>query len=216
MRPHNMDITKPASFLNINDAETVKRILLNIEAQTSHIRRKLERLRESVSVPNPNFEGLDPVTGLSDRAGFYHLFDAQCKRIKANESWGGTLVLADIDNYENIRSVHGQYVLSLCLKQVANILLSDLSYESDTAYIGRGEFVVLIPDQHKEAIIDEAQYLRSKLDRISFQWNDRSVNVKSSIGVHSYNASDRMERLLFEHSSASFKGVKNLRHGGSA
>ena len=182
----------PRVNTNSNDPAVLKKALMHMEAQVLHMRRRLQDIQKQVV----GRDALDPVSGLLNRDGLFVSLDVQVSRIKAEESQGGTLILADIDNFGDVLEKHGQYVLSLCIRQVADMIMEALFYSGEIAYLGDGEFAVLLPDVSKDQILDDVQLLRSRLDRISFEWDGKKVQVKSSVGLHAYMTSDCLARLL--------------------
>ena len=178
------------------------RILMNLEAQMHQLRCRLERTNDKTK----EFKDLDLVTGLPDYSGFVSLFESEINRVKSGESYGGTLVFVDIDNYNNLFDLHGRYVLSLCLKQTADILMDEYFYKGKAAYVGQGEFAVLLPDISKQTLIEQSQNVRGKIDNISFQWQNQHVTVKSSVGLHAYSASDCVKHVFSKFSRRQTKG----------
>ena len=189
MNPIHTIMRQPAKFIF---SGATQRVLMNLEAQVHNMRCRLERLHRKVS----HELDIDLVTGLPNRLGFSHGLEAQCQRVREGHSRGGTLVLVDIDNFDDLLDRHGQYVTSLCLKQVADILIDEFLYYGQPAYVGGGEFGVIVSDRMKLDLVHDAECVRSRLDHIFFEWKDQIVRVKSSVGLHAYSASDRVERLF--------------------
>jgi len=165
---------------------------MNLEAQVNNMRARLERLHKKIGEDH----NMDFVTGLPNHVGFCQLFDEACQNIREGKSQGGTLVLIDLDNFDDLQFRHGKYVASLCLKQVSDQLQNTFLYRGQAAYVGRGEFAVLVPDCPKNHLIEEAQVLRTSLDKIIFRWRGKLIAVKSSIGLHAYSPFDCVERLF--------------------
>ncbi len=182
----------PHVDVSTNDVSVLKKSLMHMEAQISHMRRRLLDAQKVAA----GRDCLDPVAGVLNRDGIINKIDIQGARIQKGISHGGSFILADIDNYEDINGKHGSYVLSLCVRQSADVIINDLCHSGDIAYIGGGEFIILLPDIQKKKVIQDVQFLRSRLDKIAFDWNGSAIKVKSSVAVHGYASSNYIKSVL--------------------
>lgn len=140
---------------------------------------------------------IDPVTGLVNYDGIQSLLFSEVNRIKNRQTFGGTALLIEVDNYYDLCEKYGKYVTSLCLRQVADSLSNSLLSSSQSTYLGEGEFVTLFPDMPHDTLINYAEALRSKVDRISFKWHGIDIRVKCSVALREYKTAECFQKIFY-------------------
>lgn len=141
-------------------------------------------------------ENIDPITGLVNCDGIQALVFSETVRLAKRQTFGGTALFIEIDNYYDICEKHGKYAMSLCLKQVADQLSNSLLPSSQSTYLGEGEFLTLFPDMPQDTLIDYAHAVRSNTDRISFKWNNAMIKLKSSVALQEYKTPSCFDKFF--------------------
>jgi diguanylate cyclase (GGDEF)-like protein len=101
-----------------------------------------------------------------------------------------SLVLIDLDNFKPINETHGRKAGDIVLRQVAQMLLSNIR---DTDIIGRWcgkEFIVLMPDTGPHEAAELCQTLCKKLAATTVTTGTASIQITASFGI-SFTATPR-------------------------
>jgi diguanylate cyclase (GGDEF)-like protein len=101
-----------------------------------------------------------------------------------------SLVLIDLDNFKPINETHGGKAGDLVLRQVAQMLLSNIR---DTDILGRWcgeEFIVLMPDTGPHEAAELCQELCKKLAATTITTDTTSIQITASFGI-SFTATPR-------------------------
>ena len=101
-----------------------------------------------------------------------------------------SLVLIDLDNFKPINETHGRKAGDIVLRQVAQMLLSNIR---DTDIIGRWcseEFIILMPDTGPHEAVELCQELCKKLAATTITTGTTSIQITASFGI-SFTATPR-------------------------
>jgi diguanylate cyclase (GGDEF)-like protein len=101
-----------------------------------------------------------------------------------------SLVLIDLDNFKPINETHGGKAGDLVLRQVAQMLLSNIR---DTDILGRWcgeEFIVLMPDTGPHEAAELCQELCKKLAATTITTDTTTIQITASFGI-SFTATPR-------------------------
>jgi diguanylate cyclase (GGDEF)-like protein len=101
-----------------------------------------------------------------------------------------SLVLIDLDNFKPINETHGGKAGDIVLRQVAQMLLSNIR---DTDILGRWcgeEFIVLMPDTGPHEAAELCQELCKKLAATTITTDTTSIQITASFGI-SFTATPR-------------------------
>ena len=101
-----------------------------------------------------------------------------------------SLVLIDLDNFMPINETHGRNAGDIVLRQVAQMLQSDIR---ETDFLGRwsgSEFILLMPDTGPHEAVELCQVLCKKLAAMTITTGTTSIQITASFGV-SFTATPR-------------------------
>jgi diguanylate cyclase (GGDEF)-like protein len=101
-----------------------------------------------------------------------------------------SLALINLDNFKPINETHGRKAGDIVLRQVAQMLQSDIR---DTDILGRWageEFILLLPNTGPHEAVDVCQKLCNKLAAMTITTGTTSIQITASFGV-SFTASPR-------------------------
>jgi diguanylate cyclase (GGDEF)-like protein len=101
-----------------------------------------------------------------------------------------SLVLIDLDNFMPINETHGRKAGDIVLRQVAQMLQSDIR---ETDFLGRwsgSEFILLMPDTGPHEAVELCQVLCKKLAAMTITTGTTSIQITASFGV-SFTATPR-------------------------
>ncbi len=124
----------------------------------------------------------DPLTGLYNRREFEARLE-QLLDSAQNQSTQHALCYIDLDQFKVVNDVCGHSVGDELLRQLAEILQSQIRDADILARLGGDEFGVLLSHCSLEQATRIAENLRSALHAFRFSHEERSFEVGASIGV---------------------------------
>ncbi|GAA1393821.1 GGDEF domain-containing protein [Catellatospora coxensis] len=127
----------------------------------------------------------DPLTGLPNRralrAGLTRELD-QARRRGVPFS----LILLDLDHFKAVNDEYGHLAGDLVLRQVGQILQSQVRSTDLAGRHGGEEFAVLLPDTGRDAALRTAERVRAALSGTPIEFQGHTVRVTASLGVVTY------------------------------
>ena len=105
----------------------------------------------------------DPLTGLANRRKFQDRYQLECRR-QGRAGLPLSLALVDVDHFKQVNDTWGHIVGDVCLKAVADLLVSQLRTTDLVARFGGEEFLVLLPDTNSREGVLVAEKLRRALE----------------------------------------------------
>lgn len=98
-----------------------------------------------------------------------------------------SLVFMDLDNFKKVVDTHGHLMASQTLGEVAAVMNSQLKESDALVRYGGDEFVVILPDQGKDAARGKVERIRAAIESAVFL-EDAGLNVRvtASFGIASY------------------------------
>jgi diguanylate cyclase (GGDEF)-like protein len=109
-----------------------------------------------------------------------------------------SLVFLDMDNFKQVVDVHGHLLGSKVLKEVAEVIATQLREEDRLVHYGGDEFVLLLQGMGKLEAMEKVQAVRRAItDAVFLQGDGRRVKVTASFGIANYpeDAGDKAELL---------------------
>jgi diguanylate cyclase (GGDEF)-like protein len=139
----------------------------------------------------------DPLTGLSNRAGWQERAGAALARAKRYEE-GIALFMIDLDKFKEVNDSRGHDAGDALLQGVARRLLGALRDYDTIARLGGDEFVVVIADARElDQIEGTAERLLNEIRREFELPGYGKVSIGASIGIAVYpKDGDTLEELL--------------------
>jgi diguanylate cyclase (GGDEF)-like protein len=125
---------------------------------------------------------IDPLTGLANRR---HLQEAM-RRLGADGSFEGTVLLADLDHFKRINDCHGHAAGDTVLVEVAQRLRSTLREGDLIARWGGEEFLVIVRALDADAVQALAQRMLDVIGGSPCMHQDRPVPLTVSIGYATF------------------------------
>lgn len=160
----------------------------NLQKEVEERTADLERAMQDLEKANKELEQLsskDALTGLFNR----RMFDERLSELwdelnRKNQPL--SLLIIDADHFKHINDNMGHLCGDMVLRELAQLLCSQLHRPSDvvTRYGGE-EFAILLPDTPLEGAEYIANLLVKNIANYLFSWEGDSFHVTASIGVHS-------------------------------
>ncbi len=142
----------------------------------------------------------DALTGIKNRGAIMEELES---RINQSLNYRSPLTIAmfDIDRFKNINDTKGHVFGDKVIREVANIISSDIRGLDSVGRYGGEEFLIILPNTRKENAIFVCERIRTKIEEFDF---GEGVKVTISGGVVDYKAEgitefiDRADIKLYE------------------
>ncbi len=125
----------------------------------------------------------DSLTGLINRREFEERLSSALKATREDPQRGSALLYMDLDQFKVVNDTCGHAAGDLLLRQLGDLLQTQVPSEDALARLGGDEFAVLLSDCTVERAIEVAEVLRETIARFRFSWRDGAMQVGVSIGI---------------------------------
>lgn len=151
------------------------------DAQLKAMIKKLEQLST-----------IDPLTGLSNRRYFAHIFHDECARsLRRHEAM--TLLFLDLDHFKKVNDDYGHHFGDLALQATALCLKKQCRPYDSIVRWGGEEFVILLRATDEQAALHFAERIRLAVQK-GFA-PPLPFHLTISIGLAQYRENDTLEDL---------------------
>ena len=135
---------------------------------------------------------IDPLTGLSNRRGFFERATEACARVAPPDGSLSAIIL-DIDNFKHINDSYGHETgdEAICCCARAAFLT-----EAVVGRLGGDEFALLLEDRTLPQAIEIAENLRSRLAAQPFDTGKDRITLTWSVGVSEGRPGDSVDQIL--------------------
>jgi diguanylate cyclase (GGDEF)-like protein len=154
----------------------------------------------------------DSLTGLYNQSYFLERARQEIQRARRYHHTF-SLLMIDIDRFRQINEAHGRQIGDEILRQVANILQSNLRTVDLLARYGGEEFVLLLPETGLNEALGVAGRLLYTLRSTPIATESGKVSITVSVGVsgHTAQTETNIDRLLDRADRALYQSKKNGR-----
>ncbi|MGF1718520.1 EAL domain-containing protein [Vibrio kyushuensis] len=148
----------------------------------------------------------DELTGLFNRQALSETLENQLTQIKKQASDGFSILFIDLDRFKIINDSMGHIIGDLLLQQVATRLKKNARRDDSCFRFGGDEFVVCLPNQVDERILQDLCSRFSKLIAKPYIIKGQTCHIGASIGVSVVtSASQPIASILREADTAMYK-----------
>ncbi len=124
----------------------------------------------------------DPLTGLTNRAGFVEISARELGRITRTKETLGLIIL-DIDHFKKVNDTYGHPVGDSVLRELARILLREIRSLDHAIRFGGEEFGLLLPHTDLDELRLVADRLRQEVEAHHFEHMPGPGAVTISLGA---------------------------------
>jgi diguanylate cyclase (GGDEF)-like protein len=147
----------------------------------------------------------DQLTGLSNRAHFMDIAEAELRRADRFNRDLAVLML-DIDFFKRINDRHGHAAGDEALRLFSRVLTKETREVDLLGRIGGEEFAIVLPETDFEAALLMAERVRAAVEQASFVFHHSApISVTVSIGVSLLQAGDSLDSLLVRADNALYQ-----------
>ena len=197
------DKNKPIGTLNIYDLyETIIKLKIrNVGLNISLIEEKSSIEKDNViknlikEIDTLNAQStIDVRTGLYNVRYFNKVIEEEVERaIRYNYSV--SIIFMDLDHFKNVNDIYGHNCGNFILHELGSILNNphdNILRKSDIAVrYGGEEFLIICPNTKKEQAYVLAERIRKTVEKKSFSYEKKNINITISIGVSEYKPSSK-------------------------
>lgn len=151
----------------------------------------------------------DSLTGLNNRNKFKELFGKEIRRgIRYKNDL--SLVLFDLDLFKNINDTHGHQIGDEVLKEIAQIVLTNVREHDTVVRWGGEEFLVLLPETDLEGAKNVAEKIRLSIE--SKTVSSLNLSITASFGVSVLKLDDKEDSFIARVDDALYKAKNQGRN----
>ena len=159
-----------------------------LEESNKALRDELEATRQQVVRANERLEAAeaaahhDVLTGLPNRRAF----EARMQELEADHARTGitvSLMMIDLDRFKEINDRHGHAAGDACLQVAGHVIAQSCRHTAHVSRFGGEEFAVLLPDTDASTAGEQAERVRSLVERATARHNGLTIDITCSIGV---------------------------------
>ncbi len=144
------------------------------------------RLAQQDKLIAESYARKDPLTNLFNRRGFMEVVDSHWKAY-IRKGRGLSIILLDIDHFKQVNDSLGHAAGDLVLKSIAHCINETIRGCDVAARWGGEEFIIFLPETHKESCLIQAERLRSAIANLTISHKKESFKITSSLGVYGTN-----------------------------
>ncbi|MDO9599821.1 MAG: response regulator [Azoarcus sp.] len=174
-----------------------------------HAKRDLEESRAALATQSP----VDPTSGLATPS--YLTRHAEQEMALARRHQGDISVMViDIDHYEQLIGWHGARVAELITRKLSKILTTKVRTEDTVTQLAPSRFAVLSPSTDLIGCCAFALRLQRAMDKLVMTYRDERIRISVTIGVAS-SAVDGMQTVAHLIETASNRVQRGVAAGGN-
>jgi diguanylate cyclase (GGDEF)-like protein len=135
---------------------------------------------------------VDPLTGLSNRRGFFEQATEACARAAPPDGAVSAIIL-DIDNFKQINDAYGHETGDQAIRTCARAARIE---EAVTGRLGGDEFALILEEKSLPQAIEIAEGLRARLAERPFDTGKGRIKLTCSFGVGEGKAGETVDQIL--------------------
>lgn len=133
----------------------------------------------------------DALTGMFNRRHFEDLMKTEVE-MSLRHSDANSLILIDIDFFKHINDTYGHDAGDIILREVSDIMKSQLRTTDILCRVGGEEFIVLCKRANQKDALEIAEKIRATVARQNYLSHDNPIKVTISLGVASIPDPEKM------------------------
>lgn len=158
-------------------------LIARLESQVSLVlaKRELEQSRAVLATQGPP---VDPTSGLASPSYLNQHAEQELARARRHQGDISVMVI-DIDHYDQLVGWHGARVAELIARKLSNILTTKVRTEDTVSQLGPSQFAVLSPSTDLIGCCAFALRLQRAMEKLVMTYREDRIRISVSIGVSS-------------------------------
>ena len=183
------------------DITELKRLNENLDLEVKKRTQELENALLDIKKMSER----DKLTGLYNRHYTDSILEDMQKMSQRYDTKCG-LILIDIDDFKRVNDTYGHPIGDCVLKEFSSLLNKTIRETDTLGRWGGEEFLLVVPNATKEAVLSLSDKLREKIE----QYNFTSVkNITASFGVSLLKKDEDIASLVIRTDKALYKAKSN-------
>jgi diguanylate cyclase (GGDEF)-like protein len=153
------------------------------------VQLKVKRLQDELKVAKQRYKELsitDYLTQIYNRRYFMELFDLEFSRATRYKS-DLSVIIFDLDNFKNVNDTHGHLVGDKVLRQLSELVRSEIRNHDIFARYGGEEFILMLPQTPTQGAFQVSEKIRKRIESVSLGGLGRG-QVTVSMGIATFKA----------------------------
>lgn len=151
----------------------------------------------------------DPLTGLNNRNKFKEIFGKEIRRGHRYKN-DLSLIIFDLDFFKKINDNYGHQIGDEVLKDIAQVVLTNVREHDIVVRWGGEEFLILLPETGNDGAINVAEKIRLAIEEKSF--SSKNLSLTASFGVGTLLENDEESSFLNRTDEALYKAKNTGRN----
>jgi diguanylate cyclase (GGDEF)-like protein len=161
-----------------NLIESEQRLAVTVAEQVAMALANL-KLRETLRIQSIR----DPLTGMFNRRFMEESLEREIRRMARKKGQLG-IIMIDIDHFKQFNDTFGHAAGDILLRELGNLLKTNIRSEDIACRYGGEEFVLIIPEVSLELTCKRAEQLREGFKHLNVQHGGRTLGpITISLGV---------------------------------
>lgn len=191
--------------LGIPDYEITPAVSIAVSGLLAHV----DKLQTQLSIAVQSLENLQSMVDiegditLPNRRAYLSRLNWSIAMFKR---YGGktSAVVFRMDDYDGIAGIYGLSAADRAAKQVAEFISKNIRDTDYFARLSKDEFGVLMYFAEAEDINKKTDSMVMQVRGMPLRWNNSTINVALSVGVHSVDSADSADAALIAATNASY------------
>jgi len=191
---------------------------IEIEKSREHEKEllKITKILEKANVVLSQMSLVDALTGIANRRDFDRTLELEWKRCR-RDKLDLSLIMLDIDHFKNFNDMYGHLAGDECLKDVVEVIKSNIKRPADkAARFGGEEFILILPETDVNGAFSIAESIRKDVIslKIPHESSPVSERVTISAGISSIipDTGVMMKKLIENADKALYRAKSNGRN----
>ena len=165
-------------------SEAIKPLVCPVSEQDCCWLLEIDSLRQQIDELN-ELVLTDALTGLFNYRHFNYVLQAEMDRSKRS-GIPTSLVMIDLDHFKDINDTRGHQSGNIVLKQVADILVSEVRTTDVVCRYGGEEFAIIFPETHLNLAVKVADRIREMIAFTPIETGNGVIDITASMGASVY------------------------------
>lgn len=141
------------------------------------------------------YVGIDDLTRMYNKKSLDHSL-VHYYGLAQREKSAISFIMIDIDKFKDINDTYGHIPGDIVLREIAGILSHSKRISDIVGRWGGEEFALILPNTDSQGALNVAEKIRKNIESTSFNINGHLVSCTVSIGVNTYDFSEKIEDLI--------------------
>jgi len=150
----------------------------------------------------------DTLTSLHNRAKLNEMLDFMVKKSTRYNDIPFCVIMYDVDLFKKINDTYGHLVGDLILKELSQLVSTNIRASDFIARYGGEEFMILLSNTHLEYAIEVTEKIRTLIENTTFH----DLKITCSFGIYQFKEGDDISSIIDKVDQFLYKAKQNGRN----